>query len=325
MNLHHALFSLVPPARAWVLSLNHWLRHYQNVTWLVGDGRSGTTWISDLLKHGRSYREMFEPFHPRLVEGMGFLAPHQYVRPEDSHPKLERAASDVFSGRFRNRRVDSGNRSMVYRGLLIKDIFANLFSRWASLRFPSVRIVLLLRNPFTVALSKQKLPTWHWVTEPLDLLNQTPLYQDHLRPFEDLIRKTSREGDFISRQVLIWSIINYVPLRQFGPEQIRTVFYEDVVANPSAEISSIRRFVEPNTNSEEAYLPPETVARPSRVVRVPGERIGDIASLAAWKNELTTRQIDTGRDILGCFGFGKLYDDASMPVHSVLSGVRSWS
>ena len=308
--------------RNWALIANYWLNNYKEVIWLIGDGRSGTTWVSDLINHDKSYREMFEPFHPRLIKGMNFLLPHQYIRPHDSNKQLEIIASGVFSGKFRNPRVDKGNRSFLYKGLLIKDIFANLFSYWASLRFPKVKIILLIRNPFSVALSKYKLKNWFWVTNPLDLLEQYPLYEDYLHPFEDVIRRTSREGNFVSCQILIWSIINYVPLRQFKQGQIKLIFYEEIFFKPLYEVSKIFRFVRPSIENHHINLDRESVNRLSRTAGPESNLSSGTSPITSWKNELTSQQIDAGLKILQCFGFAELYDDNSMPKWHVLSNIH---
>ena len=323
MNIRQTIKSrVINPIRTIPLIANYWLNNYKEVIWLIGDGRSGTTWVSNLINHNKSYREMFEPFHPRLVRGMNFLLLQQYIRPRDSNKQLEIIASDVFSGKFMNPRVDSGNRSFLYRGLLIKDIFANLFSCWVSSNFPKVKIILLIRNPFSVALSKYKLKNWLWLTEPIDLLKQSALYEDYLRPFEDLIRRTSKEGDYVLCQILIWSIINYVPLIQFNRGQIHVMFYEDVFTKPGDEISKMFRFVRPGIESHSINLDRESVNRPSRFAGPESNLLRGTSPVTSWKDELTFQQIDAGLKILQCFGFAELYDDNSIPNWQVLNNIH---
>jgi len=302
-------------ARNAVLHANRWLNNYDDVIWLIGDGRSGTTWVSDLINHDKKYREMFEPFHPKLVDGMGFLLPHQYVRAHETSIQLEKAASDVFSGKLTHKRVDSVNRSLVYKGLLIKDIFANLFSYWASVHFPKLKIILLIRNPFSVALSKYITKNWFWVTDPMVLLNQADLYEDYLYQFEEIIRKTSSKNDYILNQVLIWSIINYVPLRQFKPGQIHIVFYEQIYADPSREISRLFRSDSPNN---QLIIDEQIVRRPSRVAGEESNILRGISPVSSWKNVLTVQQIDAGFKILEEFGFEKVYGVSPMPNRQAL-------
>ncbi|MCI0563479.1 MAG: sulfotransferase domain-containing protein [Nitrososphaera sp.] len=305
-----------------VFRINYWLHNYKEVIWLISDGRSGSTWVTDLINYKKIYREMFEPFHPRFVNGISFILPHQYMRPQDSHKQLEKVASDVFNGKFTNRRVDSANRRCLYDGLLIKDIFANLFSYWASLRFPNLKIVLLIRNPFSVAWSKYRNQNWFWVTEPLDMLNQHNLYEDYLHPFEEIIRKTSSEGDYILCQILIWSIVNYVPLRQFEPGQIHIGFYEDILSNPTKAISKIFGFVKPGIKNYEVSLNREIIRRPSRTSGTESNLLLGTSLATTWKNELTRHQIDAGFRILECFGFEDLYDDKLTPNWQVLKSLH---
>lgn len=323
MPFHKKLLTrILVRVRDSVLDVNYRLDNYREVIWLIGNGRSGTTWAADLVNHNKGYREMFEPFHPHLVDGMGFLKLHQYVRPDDSNPELEAIAADVFSGRFRHPSVDQGNRSLIYRGLLIKDIFANLFARWVSLRFPQVKIVLLMRNPFAVALSTYRKRDWIWATDPLDLLNQTALHEDYLRPFEDLIRKTSRDGDYVLRQILIWAIINYVPLRQFRPGEIHICFYEDLINHPNQEVTNILRFAKLGTPVGPVDIAREILDRPSRVSDQGSSSFAQATLNCAWKNELSARQIDTGLEILRSFGFDGLYDQNSLPDRQVIARIQ---
>ena len=42
-------------------------RDYRRSVYLAGDGRSGTTWISEIINCDNRYRYMFEPFHPSFV------------------------------------------------------------------------------------------------------------------------------------------------------------------------------------------------------------------------------------------------------------------
>jgi hypothetical protein len=316
---------LVRVSRKLVLKANYLLNNYREVVWLLGDGRSGTTWVSSLVNFDRKYREMFEPFHPMAVRRMRFLVPHQYVRPQDPYKKLYRVASSVFSGKFTHRRVDAGNRSLAYDGLLIKDIFANLFCYWAAIHFPEVKPVLLIRNPFSVALSKYKKPKGSWMTNPLDLLHQAKLYEDYLFEFEDLIQTVSRKNDYVLSQVLIWSIINYVPLRQFKPGGIHICFYEDIYRDPNTEIYKIFDFIGGSRKNQQFIVPEEVIKRPSRVAGAESNLISGTSPVSAWKDELSPQTIDAGLEILQHFGFDDLYDDESMPNARVLTGLQPLS
>lgn len=310
--------SLVYPVRNAFISVNYHLQSYNEVVWVIGDGRSGTTWICDLITHHKNYRQMFEPFHPLQVDRMKFLAPHLYMRPGKLNKEMELTAREVFTGKFMHERVDAPNFSMLYNGLLVKDIFANLFSCWLSMLLPEIKIVFLVRNPFAVALSKYHRRDWLWMTDPMALLNQKDLYDDYLHPFEDLIRKTSAENDFILCQILIWSIVNSVPLRQFDPSRLHIVFYEDVFVNPEKEVSKIFSFINKSGKDDIVRLDDKVIKKPSKVSGKNSTLARGKSPLTSWKNELTKHQIDTGFNILQEFGLECLYDENSMPIQEAI-------
>jgi len=310
-------------ARSAVLRANYLLHNYDEVIWVLGDGRSGTTWLSGLLNHNNNYRDMFEPFHPTLVADMDFLLPHQYVRQEDTNEKLLKIASDVFTGKFTDPRVDFGNRSLVYNGLLIKDIFANLLCYWAKQHFPHIKPVIIIRNPFSVALSKSKKKDWFWVTEPLDFLKQEALYKDFMSPFEETIRKTSEKKNLLLNHVLIWAIVNYVPLRQFKPGEIHFCFYEDLFSDPVNEVKKIFNYVKGPAKSHEIHLATDIINRPSHVTDDNSTLLSPQSPIMAWKNEFPAARVDDGLKILEKFGLDCLYDDRSMPDKNVINEFRN--
>ncbi len=286
---------------------NHLLKKYDSTLWLVGDGRSGTTWISDLVNNDQYFREMFEPFHPHFIKKMQFLSPHQYVRPHENNARLFNTASKVFTGSLWDARTDMHNKIGLYNGLMVKDIFAHLFCNWAYHHFPNIKITLLVRNPFAVALSKYRKKNWKWVDDPMALYNQTSLMEDYLQPYEHLIKQTCDENDYILKQILIWSIIHYVTFHQFQSNQIHVMFYENVFLNPTKEIASLYQFIGKKFNG----LSDRTVQQPSRVA---GDNIKKGKSpIDAWLNELPSDTIDKGFSILEAFGLEGLYTSTSIP------------
>jgi len=287
--------------------LNHLLKKYDKTLWLIGDGRSGTTWVSNLINYDAYFREMFEPFHPEFIEGMDFISSHYYLRPDGSHKNFRRASDQVFLGKLFNSRVDQGNSTAIYKGLFIKDIFGNLFSNWIYRNYSDVKITLLVRNPFAVAASKYAKRDWSWVVDPYTLLTQQMLRDDYLVSFEDLIHKTCSEDDYILNQILIWSVIHYVPFKQFKSDQIHMMFYENVFLHPQQEISALLKFI----NKPFIGLPDEIIKKPSKVV---GKNINSGKSpINSWMNELPTSTIDKGMHILQQFGLDNVYDSNSLP------------
>jgi len=119
----------------------------ENTIFLAGSGRSGTTWIAELMNFDNSYRFIFEPLHINRVPLAKPFGWRRYLRPDDDNPELLDSMKTILGGRFRNSWTDHFNRCWIPKKRLVKEIRANLLLGWLHKHFPQVRIVLLLRHP----------------------------------------------------------------------------------------------------------------------------------------------------------------------------------
>ncbi len=298
-----------------ILNVNYHLERYRQPIWLIGDGRSGTTWVSDLINFDGRYREMFEPYHPRLVPGMEFLKTHKYYRPEEFDGEIYHISKSIFNGNFYNERVDMKNTRIFYSGLLVKDIFANLLSYSVFRRISNMKIILLMRNPFSVALSKRKRSNWYWETDPLKLLSQKNLYDDYLYKFEDIIIETAKKDSFLLNQILIWSIINYVPIMQFEEGDLYICHYEDVVNDARKEIININRFIYGDSGVvHNIHIPEETIMSPSMVSNMNRRDLSKEEILGGWVRMIPQDVFSHGMNVLKEFGLDRIYDKNMLPI-----------
>jgi hypothetical protein len=280
--------------------------------WIVGDGRSGTTWVANAVNYRNTYRYLFEPFHPDFVPAAAPFGKYRYLRPAERHDDAYEFAGAVFDGRVLHRRVDKLNRSIVYRGLLIKDIFTHLALGWADEWFPDVRKILLLRHPFAVALSKVDRSKWRWVRDPDVLLGQPDLVADHLRPFADALRAT--ETDF-ERHVAIWSAVHRVPLAQLAPGRVLLVFYEEMLADPAATLARVRAFIGASPADTSDPRLQRVLARASETS---GAASGGDSTrgIDDWRARLGPDEVRRGLTLLAALGMGDVYGDDAMPDRS---------
>jgi len=265
---------------------------------------------------------MFEPFHPTQVPALDFLIEHRYIRPHMLDKKTKEIAAAIFDGTFTDNWVDSQARSFVHSGLLIKDIAANLFCFAMAREFPHIKPVLLIRNPFAVALSKFKTKIWNWPSEPLDLLQQKDLLKDYLLPHEDIIKKTSAKNNYVLNLILLWSIINYIPLRQFKPEDVHVCFYEDIYTAPSREIARIMHFAQRKQKIDHINLPADIIKKPSFVSGQQTNIVLGTSPITSWKTELDPKLIKDGFAILDHFGLADLYDGNGIPCPQALKKLQ---
>lgn len=253
-----SLFSI----RRTTLQLNTRWRGYKNTLWLIGDGRSGTTWAASLLNHNKTFRELFEPFHPFHIKQFKDYRPYHYIAPENRDPDHFSAFQRIFSGNIYHPRIDADNKQLFYDGLLIKDIFSNLYAKWACQNFPHVKPVLMLRNPIEVAQSKMKTKHWFWPTDLEALfLADDALREDHLAPFTKTIESINRQEDLFLKHILVWCVINRVLIHQFQGD-IATIHYEDLKANPQACITETFKKLGINSTRKISH---STLVKPSKV------------------------------------------------------------
>lgn len=298
---------LVQGVRPLVLSANHRLGNYKDVHWIIGSGRSGSTWVSDMIGYRRKLRNVLEPFRPHVIEESNFLPLHAYVRAGELPEELRSYYASVFSGAFQHPDMDSAANSHLYRGLLVKDVFASLFAKSVSDAFPQVKVSLLIRNPHDVAISMMSKSSWTWIDDPAVFLENEQLVEDYLEPFKALIQDISAGRSQYLKYITVWCISNYVPLMQFGLDGLDVLYYECFKRDPVGEVwdywerrgNNRKRMVIPAWKSKK--LSAVSIGRKSNVVE-PGR----------W-------EVEKGRRVLEEFGFGQLYNEDGRPNRDALS------
>ncbi len=276
---------------------------YRCTIFLAGTGRSGTTWVSEIINYRNEYRYMFEPFHSETVDIIKNFRYRQYIRPDNRDKKFIEPAKLILSGKLRNRFTDYRNRKFISKKRLIKDIRANHFLKWIYENFPGVPIILLLRHPCAVTSSKLKL---NWGTHIEEFLSQDELLEDFLNPFK---REIEKAKSVFEKHIFLWAIENYVPLKQFNKGEIHLAFYENFCMNPGYEIERLFSFL--NKRFDEKVLLKSR--NPSSEIRghsaiVTGEDLID-----NWRKYITKEQRQRAVDILAVFGLDRIYAEDSMP------------
>jgi hypothetical protein len=270
--------------------------HTQTV-FLAGSGRSGTTWLSDLINHDSGYRQIFEPFHPKKVEDFRGFGSKQYLRPGDRREEFLGPARRAVTGGLRSGWTDRGG-APGSRRRLIKDIRANLLLGWLAENFPGMPIVLLMRHPCAVVSSRLALG---WRDNLDETMGQGDLVEDHLLPVEGRIRSAR---DPFERHLFLWCIDNHVPLRQFSSGGIHLCFYENLLLDPEPELRRLFAFL--GRDFDEGVL--DKLESPSFT-----SRRGSRPSAYGWRSRVGGGQVARAGDILGLFGLDRVYGPGTMP------------
>ena len=267
---------------------------------ISGMGRSGTTWLSQILNHDNRYRYIFEPFYPERLELCSFFEKRQYLRPSLNYPKHLYSAKQIISGKVRSHFLDRYNTKFLCGKRIIKDVQTNLLLGWINQNFEKAKILLTIRHPCAVANSWMKL---NW--EPLvDVyLNQQELVEDYLKEFERDIKKAESKYE---RLIYMWCIEYFVPLQQKRSNllEMKQVLYEDLCQNFKETIRSVYEYIE-EKHSPSLY---DMKDKPSYTTRPFAAILQKTDLLYSWKDSLTKKQIKQAKDITALFELDKMYD-----------------
>lgn len=258
---------------------------------LAGSGRSGTTWITDVLCALPGVQQIFEPLFPpwnervRQITGWDKRDPYirsVYLRPAEEHAEWESLWHTILTGKFRNYWTDYERTSWFPNRFLIKEVRANLMLGWLYRKFQP-RIVYLLRHPCAVVYSRLAAPQpWH--ADVQDILRQEKLVEDHLSPWAAAIE---RETDPLGAHAVWWAVENLVALRQLQGIPHALVFYEDLVLHPQETLERLLPWLGVERMPKKAH---SLLPQPSRMSNLTLGYRDAQDRLSRWQNSLSVEE-----------------------------------
>lgn len=291
---------------------------------LAGLGRSGTTWVSNTINPNHDFRYIFEPFNRvrhcqcKQIDFLDFHC-HLYIRPESHSPERNEVARKILSGELKDLVFDfenaqsflQGKRKLKFSKRIIKTICSNLFLKWINVNFREVPIILLMRHPIPVFLSRQVSWGRQGVIDEQypfrTYLNKRPeLLEDHLYPFQDYLEGLQ---DPFEVSVANWCIQHYVPLRQFEKGDIYVAFYENLCLNPETEFKKIYEYL----NIQGVNVFPENFDKAYAATSIREQEIKAGNKLKDWRTAITGQQLKKALDILDRFQLTAIYTDDLKP------------
>jgi hypothetical protein len=281
----------------------------RGTTWVLGGSRSGTTWIAEALNHRNDYRYMWEPLTPPRVPYFAHFVKGQYLRPATSDPQYAEPLAALLTGRMRHPWIDHLNCNPAASRRLVKDIFGNLLARWVHENLPGARMVFLIRHPLAVVASRMdSTPVKvHGNFRPdLDaFLGQELLMNDFLAPFESRLRDARTP---LEQYALRWCVENFVPLSQFGHDEVHVVHYERLRWHADDELPRLARYLGRDLDGMYAKLP-----RPSRTAGFGGSLERGVDPATAWTARWSREEVRQTMSIIAGFGLDQLYTDRPDP------------
>jgi len=293
---------------------------------IAGSGRSGTTWIQDVLAQANDLRTVFEPLHPQGVARARGLA-YRYVEAEEECPDLRHFFDDLLarrlSGLWPDYRIRPDRFNILTHGLkefalngrklarhrrkyraqqsrtsaVIKLIRANLMLPWIRRQY-GVPVLFVIRHPCAVIASRMKIGGGDWnARRALEYyLADRRLIELVQHRYGVNITNTDRCREAIL--AVIWCIENMLPVSWSADYGFEVISYEGLLASPEAEW---KRLIDALGLP---YLPDEGILRaPSQQV-APDLRNREIgrSNVAKWRKELNAQQLEHIGAVLEEFG-----------------------
>jgi hypothetical protein len=278
-----------------------------------GAGRSGTTWLAEIIASEICGRIIFEPFYARVIENVG-LEPLPYMPPSVRNEPLLAYCHNVVTGRIRHEWIDQQVTLLFPKYRVVKEVRSNFFLKWFTHNFPTVPILFIIRHPCAVVLSRMQFSRiedgWDPDSDIDFYLSQKELVSEFLSDKLEIIEKAKTTEE---RHALYWCINNLVPLKQFSRGQLNVFFYENLCAHPNIELPRIFETI--NHRYDDARFiryyekPASTTLHTSAIIT--GED-----KIARWRTALSPGQICNILKIVRAFGLDYLYGDSVMPVSS---------
>lgn len=200
---------------------------------VFGTGRSGTTWLSEIIASG-GLRFVFEPLHPGEVpEARNFPFPNYLLPGEETPwlPLLEKVVTGRVTNAWTVRANPSAERSVV------KLIRANLMMEWMIDRF-RFHPVYIIRNPLSVA-GSMKEQGW-------DVgVRYVQRAMEHIRAkdgsFDNLEELFERPITKVESYAIMWGFQNAIPIRRRLLKKVVFIRFEELAADPEGIFEPLAR------------------------------------------------------------------------------------
>jgi len=285
----------------------------ENALIVTGTGRSGTTWLANIISSSPGIVAIYEPLHPlfnKYAKKVGFSwAP--YLPPDVKREDVVHMFRIILSGRaldeFRNTHI---LKALGGKFFVFKFINLNRLLPWLLKNFRlKYKPVLIIRHPCGVIYSQMMHPNFPpplQISEDdknliLEFFPKLALYFDEKR--EHILRAIS------------WALDNFIPLHLLNPDEFILVSYEKLVIDPYNEIKKIYKTwgLRPHKDVFSKIKCKSIEARSWAEFEKSGRK-----KIGVWKKYLTPIQIKEILDTVHSFGFIE-FSDNTLPDFNLLS------
>jgi hypothetical protein len=269
----------------------------EETIFVAGTGRSGTTWVGEVLASQIGYTLIDEPFNvgPNLnwrPAEFGFEKVNYWA---NGHSKsLEEYVMSVARGKelqvpWHKFKYLIRSDGYVVKAVLINPCFADILS------ITGAEGVFVVRHPCGVVSSQIRHPGWsHFSKESRDLPQSVVERYPH---FREVFESVSSQEELLA---FWWAVENIIPLDEPKPYPWHMVAYESLVSRPIIEFKKIIEKIK-NVEVKNKKLKKDVgkVSKSTKEYSKPQARNPKVV----WKNRLEDNQIDRIVEVVTRCGF----------------------
>lgn len=305
---------------------------------VLGFGRSGTTWLSDIISKATGNLILFEPFHPSVTEFSRTFS-YSYINDDNNTNHLKNYLCDVLNKRHRKKwllrnhipvRLEEINQDflkMLWEECSIggfKEIRANFLIRWIYENLDS-KIVYIVRHPCAVVSSiKRRKNFWEfgW-PETYELFLNKTLYSDTYsnHDFVSHIGVVENVKTDLEKYAVMWAITHAIVLPELKKLKLPLFYYENIYGQPFSSVKEILRYLgfdDIRIHPSYIFTPAMTSLKTLHGLYRMDKEISQKGSKLFWEEILSKEEVDMIMDIVSHFGI-HLYGKSGFPLTSTYS------
>lgn len=271
---------------------------------ILGDGRSGTTWVADVLNFDGRYLDFFESFHGQRV--LKLEDRRIYPTSVDFFERSKRFESYVMGSKiFADQQKSKG---FARSGCLVKDVTAHMVFPLICNSFDYK--VYIIRNPLSVALSKEGFGVWHSDEDLKMLVNSS----SEVRELSDRCMSRCLVGSCFHEYVLVWCLLHRIVLSEVLKSGTLVVFYENLLLDPERSFEQLFSHM----NMERDYIRSKSkilsaINKRSKTTTSQNRIESGLNGERTWERYKSSSEISDAHEIIRIFKLDHLYQDTIVP------------
>lgn len=277
---------------------------FNELVFITGIHRSGTSWIGDVLSCSGNAVYWREPYNPSTVKTMRqqFL----YISDVDSDIEYKKFTNDMLLGKYVASLFDYTSRSQWFltgsAKHIIKDPTAAFMLEWILENYNS-KILIVNRHPAGFISSILKL---NWDFDFNNILSQQALIDNYLLDYVDIIRQYNYVGMDVSKASVLWCVIYKVLERMTqNNDKVVWVKYEDICTRPLEKFKQIANLLNLEwTDQIQQKIEKSTESNVTFSNNITKNHIRDTLKMTdIWKERLSSADLDKIDQVVSMFGF----------------------